>query len=42
MITYILLLLFLLPFAFLSSTIEGLFSPEELSEMGIHLVDPAE
>jgi hypothetical protein len=32
-----LILILLLPVAFLSTTIEILFSPEELSEMGVHL-----
>ena len=42
MITYILILIFLLPIAFLSSTIEELFTEEQLNEMGIRLICPAE
>jgi len=37
MFAYTLLLVFLLPLTFLCSTIETLFSPEELREMGIHI-----
>ena len=37
MLASILLLILLLPVAFLSSTLESLFSPNELAEMGIRL-----
>ena len=37
MFTYAFILILLLPVAFLCSTIEGLFSPDEWTEMGIHL-----
>jgi hypothetical protein len=37
MFTYAFILILLLPVAFLCSTIEGLFSPDELTEMGIRL-----
>ena len=37
MLAYALILILLLPITFLSSTIENLFSPEELNEMGIRL-----
>jgi hypothetical protein len=37
MFVYALLLIVLLPIAFLSSSLEDLFSSEELTEMGIHL-----
>jgi len=37
MFAYILILILLLPVAFLSSTLENLFSPDELTEMGIRL-----
>jgi hypothetical protein len=37
MFAYALLLIVVLPVAFLSSTIESLFSPDELTEMGIHI-----
>jgi hypothetical protein len=36
MFVHALLLIVLLPIAFLSSSLEDLFSPEELTEMGIH------
>jgi hypothetical protein len=43
MLAYALILIFVLPFAFLSSTVESLFSPDELIEMGIRLENqPAE
>jgi hypothetical protein len=37
MFAYALILIVVLPVAFLSSTVESLFSPDELTEMGIHL-----
>lgn len=37
MFTYALILILVLPVAFLSSTVESLFSPDELTEMGIRL-----
>jgi len=37
---YLLILLLLLPLTFLSSALEGLFSPAELTEMGIRLENP--
>ena len=37
MIAYALILIVLLPVAFLSLTVESLFSPDELTEMGIRL-----
>jgi hypothetical protein len=39
MFAYAFLLILLLPVAFLSSTVEGLFSIEQLTEMGIRLED---
>jgi len=40
MLAYILILILLLPVAFLSATLENLFSPDELTEMGIRLENP--
>jgi len=40
MLAYILVLILILPVAFLSSTLENLFSPDELTEMGIRLENP--
>jgi len=37
MLTYIFILIILLPFAFLSSTIEDIIPPDELNAMGIRL-----
>ena len=37
MFAYALILILVLPIAFLSSTIESLFSPDELTEMGIRI-----
>jgi hypothetical protein len=37
MFAYAVILILVVPVAFLSSTIECLFSPDELTEMGIHL-----
>ena len=37
MFAYALILIVVLPVAFLSSTVESLFSPEELTDMGIRL-----
>jgi hypothetical protein len=37
MFAYVLILFLLLPLTFLLSTLESLFSPDELSEMGIWL-----
>jgi hypothetical protein len=43
MLIYGLLLILLMPFVILSLTIENLFSPDELIEMGIHIGNsPAE
>lgn len=39
MFAYIVILTLWLPVMFLSSTVEGLFSPDELTEMGIRLAD---
>ena len=40
MFTYALILILLLPLTLLSSTIEGLFSSDELTEMGVRLGNP--
>jgi hypothetical protein len=40
MLTYILVLILLLPVTFLSVALENLFSPEERNAMGIHLENP--
>jgi hypothetical protein len=40
MFAYAFILILLLPLTFLSSTIEGLFSPAELTEMGIRIESP--
>ena len=37
MFIYVLVLILLLPVTFLSSALESLFTPEELTEMGIRL-----
>lgn len=37
MFAYVLILILVLPVAFLSSALESFFSPDELTEMGIHL-----
>jgi hypothetical protein len=37
---YILMLILLLPITFVSGVIENLFSPDELTEMGIRLERP--
>jgi hypothetical protein len=37
MLAYAIILILVVPAAFLSSTIESLFSPDELAEMGICL-----
>jgi hypothetical protein len=37
MFAYAFILILLLPVAFLCSTIEGLFSPDELTQMGIRI-----
>jgi hypothetical protein len=37
MFAYALILILVLPFAFLSSTVESLFSSDELTDMGIRL-----
>jgi hypothetical protein len=37
MFAYAVILILVVPVAFLSSTIESLFSPDELTEMGIRL-----
>ncbi|HLO31775.1 MAG TPA: hypothetical protein VK249_21660 [Anaerolineales bacterium] len=39
MLAYIFLLILLIPLAFLPATLEGLFSPDELTKMGIRLED---
>lgn len=37
MFAYAFILMLVLPVAFLSSTVESLFSPDELTEMGIRI-----
>jgi hypothetical protein len=40
MLAYVLLLILLVPLTFLSAALENLFSPDELTAMGIHLETP--
>lgn len=40
MFAYTIILILLLPLTFLASTVESIFSPDELHEMGIRLENP--